>query len=207
MPDSRLIDQAGSILLYVAPGFFARLSYQARSRSESGDLYALVVSVAASVPVVAAGHALASWWSVSTAPTSIAYVAMLLSIAVVVGYLAAFVRDREFVRGGLRRIGLPYGPEATVIERTIFKMPVDAEVNVLFKDGRIASGIPTKGTNPADQGDTRELYLAWPRWWSEGGESWVNNTKADNSDESPECWSTSTRSRRSSSRRSLSSRC
>jgi len=184
VPDSRLIDQAGSILLYVAPGFFARLSYQARfPQRESGDLYALVVSVAASVPVVAAGHALASWWSVSTAPTSIAYVAMLLTIAVVVGYLAAFVRDREFVRGGLRHIGLPYGPEATVIERTIFKMPVNAEVNVLFKDGRIASGIPTKGTNPADQGDTRELYLAWPRWWSEDGESWVNNTKADNSDE------------------------
>jgi hypothetical protein len=72
-------------------------------------------------------------------------VAILLSVAVVVGYLAAFARDQEPVRDGLRHIGLPYGPEATVIERTIFKMPVGAEVNVLFKDGRIASGIPTKG--------------------------------------------------------------
>lgn len=65
MADSGLLDQAGSILLYVAPGFAARMSYQARfPQPKSEDLYVVVVSVVASVPIVAVVQPFASALSI-----------------------------------------------------------------------------------------------------------------------------------------------
>jgi hypothetical protein len=174
MADSGLIDQAGSILLYVAPGFFARLSYEARfPRRESGDLYTLVVSVAASVPIVALGHFIAREASLSTSPTTLGYVLMVLAISVAAGYVLGWLRDWDKTRKALHGLGLRYEPEGTLMERTIFKLPVGSLVTVLFKDGRVASGIPTKGTGYVEEGEARELYLAWPRW-SEGDGKWTS---------------------------------
>ena len=178
MADSGLIDQAGSVLLFVAPGFFARLSYQARfPQRESGDLYALVVSVAASVPIVALGHFCAEKASISTNPTNIGYVVILLGIAVLAGYFIGLLRDWSRTRHLLGDLGLPYEPEATMMERTVFRMPDDGLVTVVFKDGRTAYGSPTFGTGYVEDGEARELYLAWPRWWDEESGDWSEDVE------------------------------
>jgi hypothetical protein len=174
-----LVDQAGSILLYVAPGFFARLSYRARfPQAKPPDLYTLVVSVAASVPIVALGQLAAKTLGIDRTPTTIGYVLLLLVIAVVLGFGAAWLRSRDWVRGCLRCAGIPYSPEATVMEQTVMNMRKGTEVTITFKDGRIASGFPVAGTGLQEEGEARELYLVWPRWWDVGsGDAgdWIGN--------------------------------
>jgi Family of unknown function (DUF6338) len=174
--DSGLVDQAGSILLFVAPGFFARVAYQARfPQRESGDLYSLVVSVAASVPIVALGHLVAQKASISRSPTNLGYVVVLLGIAVIAGYLIGLLRDSGGARQALRELGLAYEPEATMMERTVLKMPEGGVLTVDFKDGRKAWGYPAFGTGYIEDDEARELYLAWPQWLDDETGEWIKD--------------------------------
>jgi hypothetical protein len=161
------LDRVGDVLLFVAPGFFARVGYTARfPQPKQGDFYALVASLAASVPIVALGHALADWLGWHKTATNLAYVSLLLALGLAGGYLVARVRGSEHMRAVLRWLKIPFAPEATVYERTVLKLPEEGEVTVTFNDGRIASGYPAVGPALVTEGAPHELYLAHPRWWS-----------------------------------------
>jgi hypothetical protein len=59
------------------------------------------------------------------------------------------------------------------MEQTVLNMEKDAEVTVIFADGRIVSGYPVVGPGHVQEGEARELYVVWPRWWSEATTSWI----------------------------------
>jgi predicted permease len=170
--DAPTSEEVARILTYVAPGFFARVGYTARfPQREQQHFYALVVSVAASVPLVAMGNAIANAIGIDHDPTDAAYIALLLAPAIVVGYLAAAVRGSERTRRFLRRLSIPFEPEATIYEQTLLKLPYDAQVTILFKDGRTLAGYPAKGPGIGDD-EPRELYITSARWWDSKGNKW-----------------------------------
>lgn len=166
MADAPTTDEVARILTYVAPGFFARVGYTARfPQRQKEHFHTLVVSVAASVPLVALGNLIANVLGVDSHPTKAPYVLVLLGPSIVIGYLVAALRGWERMRKGLRRLGIPFDPEATIYEQTLLKVPYDSRVTIAFKDGRSLTGYPAKGPGVGDD-EPRELYVTNPRWWN-----------------------------------------
>ncbi|MEA2282433.1 MAG: hypothetical protein QOK21_3040 [Solirubrobacteraceae bacterium] len=164
----------GNVLTYVAPGFFSYGAYRARlqqSRPEATHL--LVVSVAASLPLVALGNQLAEAFGVARRPTQWQYVACLLVVAVAAGYVAASARSLRITRQSMRRLGLMWAPEASVYARTLAPLK-GANVVVLFKDNRRLNGSVLVWPSSPDDG-TNELYLTRPAWWSAKRKTWVTD--------------------------------
>jgi len=161
------LDDVGRVLTYVAPGFFARVGYTSvfpQRRPE--QFYALVVSIAASVPLVALARAMAEEIGLSTRPTAAGFALLLVGLGLLSGYSVARVRRAERTRRFMRWLRLPSAPEATVLERVLLRMPPEAEVTLTFADGRRLAGYPLLGPGFADGDEVRELYLLEPRWWS-----------------------------------------
>lgn len=167
-------DQVGSVVQYLAPGFFARATYDARfPRAEPSTLNVVVWSVAASLPLVAAGNWLADRASVEHHPTNWAYVGLLLIPAVLVGYLTAAVRSTKRVRGWLGRIGLHHQPDGSLYATTMLGLGNAAVVTLELQDGRVLSGTPRAGPSHAED-DVDEVVLTHPAWradheWVEEG--------------------------------------
>jgi hypothetical protein len=168
-------DQVGSIVLFVAPGFFARLAYEARfPRSERSTLNVIVWSVAASLPLVALGNELAALLDVDRTATGWKYVLVLLGPAIVMGYAVALVRSTPRARRALGRCGLKHQPDGSLYAMTMLSMTKAGLVTLELQDGRVISGTPRGGPSHAE-GDVDELILTNPAWrtndgnWSEDG--------------------------------------
>jgi hypothetical protein len=94
-------DDVGHVVQYLAPGFFARVAYEARfPQRERSSLSVLVWSVAASLPLVALGTALANLLGIRTDPTYWLFVVTLLVPSVAAGYIVACLR----ATGGCARL-------------------------------------------------------------------------------------------------------
>jgi hypothetical protein len=162
------VNDVGNILLFIAPGFFARVAYAARfPQPKEQDLHVAVVSLAASVPIVAIGSHFAHVWGWPREATDARYVLLLVAMGVVAGYLVAWVRGANFSRLALRKLSIPFSPEATVYEQTVLKLPNSSEdglVTVTFKDGRAVAGYVTIGPGIQEEGVPREVYLSRPSW-------------------------------------------
>ena len=103
-------EEVGRLLTLVAPGYFAQASYNARyPRTERGELPTLVISAALSLPIVALAGAIASG---NPEPLDLDYVALLLGLAIVLGYVFALLRGRSLTREVLGKIGYRREPEA-----------------------------------------------------------------------------------------------
>lgn len=168
------VQDVGNVLLYVAPGFFGRIAYAYRfPQPQPQEFYATVVSIAASVPIVAVGSAVADSFGWPKQATDVRFVLLLLGLGLLAGYILSLARGSRIGRATLHELGLPFAPEATVYEQTVMELGIESEVTVTFKDGRIVSGYPTVGPAVQPEGQPRELYLSRPRWWSGGG--WQGN--------------------------------
>jgi hypothetical protein len=168
------VEDIGNVLVYVAPGFFARIAYNARfPQPDPQEFYATVVSIGASLPIVAIADHFAGGWKWSEKATDVRYVVFLLAIGLVLGYVVAALRGSRLGRSAFRELGMAYAPEATIYEQTVMKLPLNSEVTVTFKDRRVVSGYPSIGPALIAEGQPRELYLSRPRWWS--GTDWLDN--------------------------------
>lgn len=164
----------GNVLTYVAPGFFSYAAYRARLQQARPDAtHLLVVSVAASLPLVALGNEMADILGVAREPTRWEYVACLLVVAVAMGWAIAAVRALPFTRQRLRRLGLMWAPEASVYSRTLAPLK-GGNVVVHFKDDRRLNGSVLLWPASPDDG-TKELYLTRPAWWSAKQNDWVTD--------------------------------
>lgn len=164
-------EEVGNVVQYVAPGYFARVAYQARyPQADVSTLNVVVWSVAASLPLVALGNRLADELSIDHVPTHWEYVAALLVPAVLLGYLAAALRSLGWVRRALGAIGLHHQPDGSLYALTMLQLPAAAPVTLELQDGRILSGTPRAGPSYAED-DVDELVLTNPAWRVQDG-SW-----------------------------------
>jgi hypothetical protein len=165
-------EEVGQILIYVAPGFFARAAYRYRfpSRRRS-DFEALVVSIVLSVPLVALGNAASDLLSVPRDVGELEYVLVVLGLATSIGYLVALTRSTSRVRAWLAAIGMRQAPEHSVSELVFGRLPEDSLIYVNFKDGRALAGNPSSWTFDPEA-SVRELYVHFPQWWNSEDASW-----------------------------------
>ncbi len=171
-------EQVGQVLTYIAPGYFARSAYNARFPSlERPQFNLLVTSVAISLPLVAAAHALAKPLHISTSPTSLEYVLLLLGLSMLVGYLFAALREPTWARQMLGKCGITSQPEA-LLTTQVLKPLKDTFVTVAFKDGRKLSGVPKGGPVLPDDG-IKELYFSYPAWWDSEKDEFVEEAEGE----------------------------
>jgi hypothetical protein len=166
---SVVVDAAavGQVVTYVAPGFLARLGYRARypgPDQPAGEV--LIVSVVLSLPLVALVTALMPGEQTAT---QLGYVALLLGLALAVGYAAALIRGRPKVKDVLAKAGYTLDPEGTIYAQTLKHLSESATVTVELKDGRRISGCPRSGPQSKDDG-VNELYLVYAEALDENGE-------------------------------------
>lgn len=164
--------EVGRIVSYIAPGFVARAAYAARfARPEASQFATLVSSVVLSLPLVALANGLADLVNLDRSVAELGYVALLLSVSVLAGYLYGAARGSAGVRSAMRMLRLAYQPDASIYAQTLLALPPDAPVTVAFKDGRKLSGTPKLGPGRDTDGVT-ELYLTHPAWWHESS-GWI----------------------------------
>jgi len=160
-------DAVGNVVIYVAPGFLMFLGYRARYPAPSrpaGEV--ALISVVASLPLVAGVTALLPG---EQEATEIGYVAMLLAVGWLLGYLLAWLRGHRQVKELLSRIGYRIQPEGTIYAQTLAEMSMEGTVVVELKDGRRIWGAPRNGPQSRDDG-INELYLCYPKAEHEQGE-------------------------------------
>lgn len=160
-------DAVGQVITYMAPGFLARLGYRARypgPERPAGEV--LIISVVASLPLVAVATALLSG---DQKASQLGYVALLLTIGLAVGYLVALVRGRSPIKKLLGKLGYRIEPEGTIYAQTLKHMSDEGTVVVELKDGRRLWGCPRSGPQSKDDGIT-ELYLTYPCAQDEDGD-------------------------------------
>ena len=157
----------GRVVQFVAPGFFARLAYEARfPRAERSSLNVILWSIAASLPLVAVGNALANPLGIRSDTTSWQYVATLLVPALLVGYGMAALRSMAWTRRVLGRLGLHHQPDGSLYALTMLGLARGAVVVLGLHDGRMVSGTPRAGPSFAED-DVDEVVLTHPEWKSE----------------------------------------
>jgi hypothetical protein len=148
------------VITFVAPGFIARLGYRLRypgPERPAGEV--LVIAVVASLPLVAAVNAALPG---AQKPTQFGYVALLLALAVSLGYGAASVRGSRPGKRALGKLGYRIQPEGSMYSQTLFHMSEPATVMVELKDGRRIWAYPRRGPYYKDDG-INELYLVHPK--------------------------------------------
>jgi hypothetical protein len=166
-------EDVGRIVQYVAPGFFARLSYQARfPREESSTVNLLLWSIAASLPLVALGQLMADALGIAKDPVSWDYLAVLLLPASLSGYSIAALRDTNRVRRWLGRLGLRHQPHGSLYAMTMLDAPAGAGVLVEFEDRRRLWRWPAAGPSSSEDG-IEELVITCPAWWSTENNDWT----------------------------------
>jgi hypothetical protein len=166
-------EDVGRIVQYVAPGFFARVAYQARfPRDEPSTVNLLLWSVAASLPLVALGGLLADALGIARSPTSWSYLVILLLPAALSGYAVAALRDRKRVRSLLGKLGLHHQPHGSLYAMTMLDPPAGAGVLVEFEDGRRLWGWPAAGPSSSEDG-IEEIVITSPEWWSTVSGEWT----------------------------------
>lgn len=164
-------EEVGSLLLYVAPGYFAAATYRHRFPQRPAEQFAILVpAVAASVPLVAVTDWIRGWgwleWERN--PLSAKYVALLLGVAVVAGYAAAAVRDARWLRSALSRIGVTQEPEHSVLELVLRSLRnPEAQLTLTMKDGKVVAGTPQSWKSDPEV-KLREIYLTHSTWYEEG---------------------------------------
>lgn len=157
----------GQVIAYVAPGFLMYLGYRARYPSPDrppGEV--LIISVVISLPLVALVGAVLLGEQKATHP---GYVALLLSLAFALGYIASLLRGSPCTKKLLAKLGYRIQPEGTIYAQTLKHMSDDGTVLVELKDGRRVWGCPRSGPQCKDDG-IKELYLAYPKGEDEAGE-------------------------------------
>jgi hypothetical protein len=155
------------VITFVAPGFLARMGYRARypgpDRS-AGE--ALIIAVVASLPLVALANAVLPGLQ---KPTQLGYVALLLGLGLLVGYITALARGTTPVKQALARLDYRIQPEGTIYAQTLRHMSDDGQVVIELKDGRRIWGCPRSGPQSKDDG-IAELYLTYAKAMAENGE-------------------------------------
>jgi hypothetical protein len=163
-------NSVAQVITYVAPGFLARLGYRARypgADAPPGEV--LIISVAASLPLVAVVRAL---WTGTPKPTEVGYVAVLLALGFLIGYALALIRGRPRTKLLLAALDYRLEPEGTIYAQLLRPMSDAGTVLIELKDGRRLWGCPRSGPQYKDDG-INELYLAYPQASADGDE-WVS---------------------------------
>jgi Family of unknown function (DUF6338) len=148
----------GQVVTYVAPGFLTYVGYRLRYPGPNrppGEV--LIVSVVLSLPLVALVTAALPG---AQKPTQLGYVAVLLGVGLVVGYIASLVRGRPRTKRLLAKLGYRLEAEGSIYAQTLKHMSDEATVTVELKDGRRVSGCPRNGPQHKDDG-INELYLVY----------------------------------------------
>lgn len=159
--------EVGRVVQFVAPGFFARLAYEARfPRAERSSLNVILWSVAASLPLVAVGNVLADVFGIRRDSTSWGYVTALLVPALLIGYGVAALRSMAWTSKVLGRLGLRHQPDGSLYAMTMLGLSRPAVVVLELHDGRMVSGTPRAGPSYAED-DVDEVVLTHPEWKSE----------------------------------------
>lgn len=163
-------EEVGQIIVYVAPGFFARAGYRARfpgPAAPAADI--LIVSVALSLPFVAFADAITGG---TTRPTELSYVMVLLGSAVLAGYLFALARANSSTRKLLGKLGLRYQPDGTMWALTLMRLEPDERITIERSDGSGLQGDVRAG--PMAEGDGfHELMLSHVAWRNTDG-TWTS---------------------------------
>jgi hypothetical protein len=176
MSDVLTATEVANVLTFVAPGFFALGAYRFEFPRRPRERFeTLVVSAAASVPLVALTELIRDWLGVNRNPLGPGYVALLLGVSIVSGYGFARLRGSATTRRALRKAGLRQEPEDTPFLRVLRGLSdPEAQATVTFKDGAILSGTPSLFTS--DLESPRELFVTNPRWWVPEIEEWTPRT-------------------------------
>lgn len=167
MADAITLQDAGNIVAFIAPGYFAYATYRRRFPERdrpAGEL--LVLSVVLSLPFVSFARYLAP--QAAADATSARFVIALLAPPILAGFLYALIRGSEPVRAVLSHLDYSEQPEGSMWLRTLQYLPDDAWVTVLLKNGTELSGVVSAYPGLPQDG-VNELYLTHPHWITEDG--------------------------------------
>lgn len=103
-------------------------------------------------------------------PTQVLYVAGLLVLAVLLGYLSALARGTEKVKKWLSKVQYRTPPEGSIYAQTLYHLPKDAPVLVELKDDLRITGCVSNGPQHKDDG-INELYVVYPQARDDDGNS------------------------------------
>lgn len=151
--------QIATLIAFVAPGLFAMVGYRARYPApERSAGYVLIISVAFSLPLVAA-------WNLaidgSHKPTRLAYALALTAGSFAVGYVVSFIRGLDVTKALLRGVGYDIEPESSIYAQTLRKIGGKERIEVDLKGGLRVRGFPGNGPAAKDDG-INEIYLTRP---------------------------------------------
>lgn len=165
----------GNVLVFLAPGFFARFAYTSRfPRQEASDFASMVWAIAMGVPLIAVGNAFADLLNIRHDPLRLGYVAALLGPALLLGYLVALIRSTPWIAQLRSRLRLYHEADASIYAMTLLALDKSKQVTISLKDGRQLCGVPAAGPSLAKD-DVQELYLTYTRWKQPNGE-WPKTT-------------------------------
>ena len=157
----------GQVITYVAPGYLAYFGYRLRYPGPdrpAGEV--LIISVVISLPLVALVSAVLPG---AQKPTQLGYVAVLLAVGLIGGYVAALGRGRPRMKRFLAWLGYRMEPEGSIYSQTLAHMSDEGTVLLEFKDGRRVTGCPRNGPQHKDDG-INELYLVYPQALGDDGQ-------------------------------------
>jgi hypothetical protein len=157
----------GQVITYVAPGYLAYFGYRLRYPGPdrpAGEV--LIIAVVTSLPLVALVSAVLPG---AQTPTQVGYVALLLAVGLIGGYVVALGRGRPRPKRLLAWLGYRMEPEGSIYSQTLAHMSDEGTVLVEFKDGRRVTGCPRNGPQHKDDG-INELYVVYPQALDDDGQ-------------------------------------
>lgn len=129
----------GQVITYVAPGYLAYFGYRLRYPGPdrpAGEV--LIISVVTSLPLVALVTALLPG---AQKPSQVGYVALLLALALVLGYLGALARGTKPIKRFLGWLGYRTQPESSIYAQTLYHLPDAAPVLIELQGRPPALGL------------------------------------------------------------------
>lgn len=160
------LQDVGSIITFVAPGYVAIQMYMITYAKRERDFSRLVVeSVVLSLPIVTLTNYI--WESVLhrhpvQAPTT-SYAALLLLIAVVVGVVITYGRTHWPIKWLAAKFGLGSPDEDFVKLQFLRLKPNERAVTVMLKSGGVFSGVPDR-TNRYSHTGLKYYYFSNVMW-------------------------------------------
>ncbi|MBC7671547.1 MAG: hypothetical protein H7247_03925 [Polaromonas sp.] len=140
-------------------------TYGQRFPQRPSELSARIIpSLVISLPLIALARVVADFARVAPDPLAVPYLVIVVLLALSAGQLAGVAINSDPGRRALSWLGIS-GPERSVSDRVLRRLPENEFITVTFRDGRILSGFPRHGTNDPDT-QRQELFMTQTSWYS-----------------------------------------
>lgn len=167
------LQDIANIVTFIAPGYFAITIYAIKYAKTERNIWKLVIeSIVWSLPLIALTNYI--WEQVfGKQPVTTLdkeYTVILLTIAVIAGFLAAWLRQKPPINWIVARLGID-SPHEDFIRIHFETLDPQDPVSVKLKSGAAFSGTPSKGSIYSKDGP-RKYCFEYIAWYDDKKEKW-----------------------------------